>query len=182
MKDQELFNLKFPIGEFKAPEIITSNQIETWISDIEGFPKEIESITKNLSDKELNWIYRPDGWNIKQVVHHCADSHMNSIIRFKLALTEDSPTIRPYFEDRWAMLVDNNDNDLSSTLSLLKGLHAKLGKLLRSISENELPREFIHPEYGKRFRLDETIGVYAWHGNHHLAHIKQALKYKGEFI
>ncbi|RKE90904.1 YfiT family bacillithiol transferase [Ichthyenterobacterium magnum] len=182
MITDKLYALKFPIGEFKTPEIITSNQIETWIEDIERFPEEVENTTKKLSQEELNWVYRPNGWNIKQVVHHCADSHMNSIIRFKLALTEDSPTIRPYFEDRWAMLVDNNDNDLSSTLLLLKGLHAKLGKLLRSIKESELSSEFIHPEYGKRFRLDETIGVYAWHGNHHLAHIKQALKYKGKFI
>ena len=135
----------------------------------------------DLSTEALQWTYRPKGWTIKQVVHHCSDSHMNSIIRFKLALTEDSPTIRPYYEDRWANLIDGNDDNLEDTLVLLKGLHAKLGKLLRHISDVDMSREFIHPEHGKRFRLDETIGIYAWHCMHHLAHIKQAIAHKGQF-
>jgi hypothetical protein len=106
---------------------------------------------------------------------------MNSIIRFKLALTEDSPTIRPYYEDRWATLIDSTDDNLENSLFLLKGLHAKLCQLLKHISEEEMSREFVHPEHGKRFRIDETIGVYAWHSNHHLAHVKQAIKHKGQF-
>ncbi|WP_460218315.1 YfiT family bacillithiol transferase [Psychroserpens sp. MEBiC05023] len=181
MTNNTLQKLKFPIGEFQKPEIITSEMITNWIQDIEQFPKAMEIATKNLSQEELQWTYRPNGWNIKQVVHHCADSHMNSIIRFKLALTEDTPTIRPYYEDRWANLVDGTDDNLNDTLHLLKGLHAKLGKLLRHISEEELSREFVHPEHGKRFRIDETIGTYAWHSNHHLAHVKQAIKHKGTF-
>lgn len=181
MTESQLETLKYPIGTFNKPERIDARLIEKWISDIEALPKSIEALVNGLSVKELNYRYRPDGWNIKQVVHHCADSHMNSMIRFKLALTEDSPTIRPYFEDRWATLIDNNDDDLTDTLSLLKGLHAKLGKLLRNISKEDLSREFIHPEQGRRFKLDEAIGMYAWHSNHHLAHIKQALEYRGEF-
>lgn len=181
MTTEELYTLRFPIGEFQKPDAISSEMITSWIADIERFPKAIEEVTRNLSTEQLLWQYRPNGWNIKQVVHHCADSHMNSIIRFKLALTEDSPTIRPYYEDRWATLIDGNDDNLEDTLNLLKGLHAKLGKLLRHISEDELSREFVHPEHGKRFRLDETIGTYAWHSNHHLAHVKQAIKYQGEF-
>lgn len=181
MTESQLEKLKYPIGTFNKPERIDTRLIEKWISDIEALPKSIEALVKGLSVKELNYRYRPDGWNIKQVVHHCADSHMNSMIRFKLALTEDSPTIRPYFEDRWATLIDNNDDDLTDTLSLLKGLHAKLGKLLRNISKEDLSREFIHPEQGRRFKLDEAIGMYAWHSNHHLAHIKQALEYRGQF-
>ena len=106
---------------------------------------------------------------------------MNSIIRFKLALTENTPTIRPYYEARWADLIDGNDDNLQDTVSLLKGLHAKLGKLLRNLTPEDLPKEFVHPEHGKHFRLDETIGVYAWHCNHHLAHINQAIDYKGNF-
>ena len=181
MTTEELYKLRFPIGEFHKPDRITPETIKSWIHDIEQFPKAIEATTKGLTTAELKWQYRPDGWNIKQVIHHCADSHMNSIIRFKLALTEDSPTIRPYYEDRWATLADGNDDNLQDTLYLLKGLHAKLGKLLRHISKAELSREFVHPEHGKRFRLDETIGTYAWHSNHHLAHVKQAIKYRGNF-
>ena len=179
--DMQLEKLKFPIGEFKKPDTIDNNQISIWIDDIEAFPNKVNQLTNNLSIEQLHWIYRPEGWNIKQVVHHCADSHMNSIIRFKLALTEDTPTIRPYFEDRWAKLIDNNDDDLQDTMALLKGLHSKLGKLLRNLSPEDLPKEFVHPEHGIRFRVDETIGVYAWHCNHHLAHIKQAIEYKGNF-
>ena len=181
MTDQALEILKYPIGKFIKPEIIDSDLIEKWILDIETLPNLIDEEVTNLSKDELNYHYRPEGWTIKQVVHHCADSHMNSIIRFKLALTEDLPTIKPYFEDRWAKLIDGTDDDLTASLFLLKGLHAKLGKLLRNISKDELSREFIHPEHGNRIRIDEAIGMYAWHSNHHLAHIKQALNYKNQF-
>jgi len=181
MTEKQLHVLKFPIGEFQKPDVISSEMISTWINDIERFPSEIQKTTNGLITEQLNWLYRPEGWNIKQVIHHCADSHMNSIIRFKLALTEDSPIIKPYYEDRWAKLVDGVDDNLEDSLNLLKGLHAKLGKLLKHISKKELSREIVHPEHGKRFRLDETIGTYAWHSNHHLAHIKQAIAHKGQF-
>lgn len=181
MTESQLAKLKYPIGKFIKPDVIEAKIIQKWISDIENLPNAISDLVRDLSVKELNFKYRPEGWNIKQVVHHCADSHMNSMIRFKLALTEESPTIRPYFEDRWATLIDGNDDDLSDTLSLLIGLHAKLGKLLRNISEEDLSKEFIHPDHGRRIRLDEAIGMYAWHSNHHLAHIAQALDHKGQF-
>ncbi|WP_040248671.1 YfiT family bacillithiol transferase [Psychroserpens mesophilus] len=181
MVREELFRLKFPIGEFTKPEHISDHEISQWIAHIESFPSKVKELTDDLTVNQLNWKYRPEGWTIKQVVHHCADSHMNSLIRFKLALTEDTPTIKPYYEDRWANLVDGNDDNLEDTLYLLKGLHAKLTTLLRNLSPSDLLKEFVHPEHGKHFRLDETIGVYAWHCNHHLAHIKQALEYKGQF-
>jgi hypothetical protein len=180
MTEQELNKLKFPIGEYNKPDQITSQLIEGWIKSIESLPEAIIAETKNLSEEELNYKYRPDGWTIKQVVHHCADSHMNSIIRFKLALTEDSPMIRPYFEDRFANL-DDYAEPIDTSISILKGVHKKLGVLLKNFSQEDLKREFVHPEHGKRFSLEETIGVYAWHSNHHLAHIKQAKVYKGEF-
>lgn len=181
MIEDKLIKLKFPIGEFEKPESINKIQISEWITDIESFPDKVSQLTNNLTIEQLNWQYRPEGWNIKQVVHHCADSHMNSLIRFKLALTEDTPTIRPYFEAKWANLVDATDDNLEDTQSLLKGLHAKLGKLLRNLSTADLAKEFVHPEHGKHFRLDETIGVYAWHCNHHLAHIQQAIDFEGNF-
>ena len=180
MNTDNLYLLKYPIGEFEKPETISKSQINIWIQAIETLPSSIESITQNLNETELNYKYRPEGWTIKKVVHHCADSHMNSIIRFKLALTEDTPTIKPYFEQDWAKLIDYS-YPLDMSLSILKGVHFKLGILLRSLSEDHLKREFIHPEHGKHFTIEETIGVYAWHSNHHLAHIQQALKYKGEF-
>lgn len=181
MSTVNLETLKYPIGRFIKPDHISEAQIQEWIQTIEDLPDTLTSVVKGLYVEQLHWPYRPEGWNIKQVVHHLADSHINSIIRFKLAMTEDTPTIKPYHEDRWARLADDNDDDLSNTLSLLNGLHAKLGILLRSLTKEDLKREFIHPEYGKRYSLEETIGIYAWHSKHHVAHIKQALKRQGKF-
>ncbi|MGJ8594019.1 MAG: YfiT family bacillithiol transferase [Aquaticitalea sp.] len=181
MTESALESLKYPIGQFVKPNCIDASLIEQWISDIEDLPSSIMTLVNGLTVEERHFSYRPDGWTIKQVVHHCADSHMNAFIRFKLALTEESPTIRPYYEDRWANLIDGNDDDLIDTLFVLKGLHSKFGKLLRNISQEDLSRDYIHPEHGQRFRLDHAIGMYAWHGNHHLAHILQALEYKGSF-
>lgn len=180
MTEQEFNKLRFPIGEFEKPENITSNHISKWIDDILELPVSIVNITSTLSDEELNYKYRPEGWTIRQVVHHCADSHINSITRFKLALTEHRPKIRPYFEDRFAKLPDYEE-PLDSSYDILKGVHHKLGILLRSLNDLELKREFLHPEYKRTYTIGEAIGVYAWHSNHHLAHIKQALEYKGKF-
>ncbi|MEO1032370.1 MAG: YfiT family bacillithiol transferase [Bacteroidota bacterium] len=180
MTEQEFHKLRFPIGEFEKPEQITQQHIDQWIAAIESLPNRMAFITQDLSDSELNFKYRPNGWTIKQVVHHCADSHMNSIIRFKLALTENRPTIRPYFEDRFAKLVDYSES-LDAPMAILKGVHKKLGVLLKSFSDNDLKREFVHPEHDKTYTLGETIGVYAWHSNHHFAHIEQALHFKGAF-
>lgn len=177
----DLEKLKFPIGKFEKPETISQKDLDIWINDIETFPSKIKNLTENLSVEELNWIYRPQGWNIKQVVHHCADSHMNSLIRFKLALTEDVPTIKPYEEQLWAELADGGSNDISPSLQLIEGLHNRWVVLLKSFGEKELKRQFIHPANKKTLSLDETIGTYAWHCNHHLAHIKQALSHKGQF-
>ncbi|MES2575521.1 MAG: putative metal-dependent hydrolase [Bacteroidota bacterium] len=176
-----LEKLKFPIGQFQKPETISQNDLDSWINNIESFPSRIKNLTENLSVKELNWIYRPQGWNIKQVVHHCADSHMNSLIRFKLALTEDIPTIKPYEEQLWAELADGNSDDIYPSLQLIEGLHKRWVVLLKSFSEEELKRQFIHPANNKISSLAETIGTYAWHCNHHLAHIEQALANKGQF-
>lgn len=179
---EHLHQLKFPIGEFSPPSSIDKEIINQWIASIETFPNSVETLTKSLSIEQKNWKYRPKGWSIKQVVHHCADSHMNSLIRFKLALTEESPAIRPYWEDRWAELPDSLDDNLESSLLLLKGLHQKWVFLLKQLSPHELEREFVHPEHGKRFSLKENIGVYAWHCDHHLAHIRQAIQAEGAYL
>lgn len=177
----DIESLRFPIGEFQKPNSITPDYLDTWIETIENFPSKIDELTKNLSVNELNWIYRPNGWKIKQVVHHCADSHINSFVRFKLALTEEKPIIKPYEEDRWAELIDGVSDDLTASLQIIKGVHARWVLLLKSFSKKELKRQFIHPATHKTSCLEEVIGVYAWHCNHHLAHIEQALFYKGQF-
>lgn len=163
--------LKYPIGHFEKPEKITREHIVQWIEEISTFPERLKSAVENLTDAQLDTPYRPEGWTIRQVVHHCADSHANSIIRFKLALTEDAPVIKPYYEDRWAELEDSRTMPVESALWMLKGTHARWTVLLKSLSEEQLFRTFIHPGHRKSFRLDENTGVYAWHGNHHLAQI-----------
>jgi hypothetical protein len=177
----DLEKLKFPIGKCPKIDDVSPNDLETWIAVIENFPAKIKTLTSSLSVEELNWIYRPKGWCIKQVVHHCADSHMNSFIRFKLTLTEDVPTIKPYEEALWAELADGNSNDISPSLQIIEGVHARWVFLLKSLGVKELKRQFFHPENLKISSLEETIGVYAWHCNHHLAHIEQALLHKGQF-
>jgi hypothetical protein len=174
-------NLKFPIGHFQKPTVITENEIKTWIETIEKFPLKLKSVTQKLPSKELNWHYRPEGWTIKQVVHHCADSHMNSFIRFKLALTEDIPTIKPYEEADWALLVDGNSDDLTASIQIIEGVHARWTLLVKSFTHLEFGKQFLHPASGKTVALDEALGLYAWHCNHHLAHIEQGLLYKGQF-
>ncbi|ANQ51039.1 putative metal-dependent hydrolase [Flammeovirga sp. MY04] len=165
-------NLQFPIGECPTSFDITSENISNWIHVIERFPNAIEELIKDISIDQLNATYRPGGWTVKQVIHHCADSHMNSFIRFKLALTEDTPTIRPYFEDRWAELSDSLDNDVDSSLLLLKALHKKWVVLLKSLNDEDLKRAFLHPEHGQKISLGENIGIYAWHCEHHLGHVR----------
>jgi hypothetical protein len=178
MTTNTLESLRFPIGKFEAPEILTQELLHGFIKDIETFPGRLKQAVDGLNDEQLDTRYRPDGWTIRQVVNHCADSHMNSLIRFKLALTEEEPTIKPYDEERWAELADSKTMPVTPALLLLEGLHQRWTVLLKSLRPEDLKKTFIHPEHGKRFRLDENIGVYAWHGNHHLAHITTLKKSK----
>ncbi len=163
--------LKFPIGKFEKPSVLTPELLAQYISDIEIFPSRIKKETEGLSDEQLDTVYRPDGWTIRQVVNHCADSHMNSLVRFKLALTEDKPIIKPYFEDRWAELTDSKNMPIEPALKMLEGIHQRWVVLLKSLTEEQLKRTFIHPEHGKEISINENIGIYAWHCKHHLAHI-----------
>ncbi|BDD11277.1 putative metal-dependent hydrolase [Fulvitalea axinellae] len=172
-------HLRFPIGHFHAPEMIIPSDIEQWIEDIEKFPMLLTEELIGLSQEQLEWSYRPDGWSIRQLTHHCADSHMNSFIRFKLALTEDKPVIKPYEEALWAKLPDN-ESDVTESLFILKGLHARWVQLLKNLSYKDLDREFVHPENGQTVSVAENIGIYAWHGKHHLEHIRLAKGFKGD--
>ena len=172
---EDLEKLRYPIGRFEPPSAIDQEQIEKWISDIEALPAGLRRTVKRLTDTQLDTPYRPGGWTIRQVIHHLPDSHINSFIRFKWALTEDRPEIKTYFEDRWAELPDYSVTPVSVSMDLLEALHQRWVALLRSLTQQDFDREFIHPESGPG-NVAETIGAYAWHGRHHLAHIQETIQ------
>lgn len=167
----DIETLKYPIGNYKRPEEINENVLKVWTNDISEFPKKLRKETEGLNDEQLDTPYRPEGWTIRQVVHHCADSHMNSIVRIKWTLTEDKPTIKPYYEARWAELADTKLMPIANTLTLIEALHEKWVYLLNSMNEEDWQKTYFHPESGREFTLGELAALYAWHCNHHLAHI-----------
>ncbi|MCU0416246.1 MAG: putative metal-dependent hydrolase [Cytophagaceae bacterium] len=169
-------HLRYPIGRFIAPDVISQDNLLMALESIRTFPEELKHLTESLSDSELAKTYRPEGWTIRQVVHHCADSHSNSFIRVKLALTEESPTIKPYEEALWAALFDGSSLPIEPSLLQLQGIHYKWYHLFNRLSADQWQRTYIHPEHGKSFTLAETALTYAWHGLHHMEHIKLALR------
>ncbi|MEJ7558664.1 MAG: YfiT family bacillithiol transferase [Pedobacter sp.] len=171
---ENIDKLKYPLGKFKKPTHIDKIILQEWISIIEDFPKKLRSEVHNLTENEFEKQYRPNGWSVRQIVNHCADSHMNSLIRFKLALTEQIPVIKPYLEDLWAELSDTKIFHVESSLKILEGLHERWVHLLNSLSDEDLERQFEHPETGELVSLKINIGIYAWHCEHHLAHVKNA--------
>lgn len=170
----DIEKLRYPIGKYTAPETYTDEIIAGWVKDIETLQQLIKVEVSGLSGDTLQQTYRPGGWTIQQLVHHCADSHMNAFIRFKLALTENNPTIKPYIETLWAELPDTVDMPINASLLILEGVHARMATLLKSLTSEQLQRTFIHPEHNRTQSIAFTIGSYAWHGNHHLSHIKIA--------
>lgn len=177
----DLEALKYPIGKFQKPETITSDDLLKYISVIELFPHRLDDEVEQLSNDQLETPYRPDGWTIKQVVHHCADSHMNALVRFKLALTEDKPTIKPYKEALWADLADSSHMSIDASLNIISGIHMRWAALLKSLTKAQWKRTFVHPQHGREISLEENAGLYAWHCQHHLAHIT-GLKQRNEWI
>ncbi|SNR31985.1 YfiT family bacillithiol transferase [Lutibacter flavus] len=173
-----LEKLKYPIGKPVIPSIITKNELTEWINTLENFPLKLEALVKNLTKDQLDTQYRESGWTIRQVIHHCADSHQNSYIRFKYTLTEDKPIIKAYYEDRWAELFDTKSAPINLSLNMLKALHAKWVYLLNGLKPEELKKEFIHPDGNELVSLETNIGIYAWHCNHHFAHIYNLMKTK----
>ena len=167
--------LKYPIGIENIPEEITQNHLNEWIAVLEQFPTRLENLVQHLSEKQLNTQYRKGGWTIRQVIHHCTDSHHNSYTRFKWALTEDKPVIKVYFEDRWAELFDSKIAPIHLSIDALKALHAKWIYLLNGLTDEELSKVFIHPDGNEEVSLKKNIGIYAWHCNHHYAHIENLM-------
>lgn len=166
--------LRYPIGRFDPGAAVLPEQVPGFIDAIEALPRELRALVEPLDDADLARRYRPGGWTVAQVVHHLADSHVNSYVRFRLALTEDRPTIRPYDEAAWADLPDAREADVAVSLALIEALHARWVRLLRAMSPADFERDFDHPESG-RIVLRANTGLYAWHGRHHLAHIRMAL-------
>lgn len=170
-------DLKYPIGNFQFDGEITNSVIKNWINDIEDLPRLLRDAVKDLDDEQLDTPYRSGGWTVRKVIHHLADSHMNAYVRFKLALTEEKPVIKPYDETKWAELSDYK-LPIDISLSLLEALHKRWTDLLRSLIPADMDKTFIHPDSGE-VTVGKNIGIYAWHGRHHLAHITYLCNRKG---
>jgi len=166
-------DLKYPIGRFQAPAKISDLQLKSYINDIRFLPSLVEIAVQTLDAPQLATPYRPGGWTVAQVVHHLADSHMNAYTRFKLALTEDNPVIKPYDEAAWAELPDVTKTPVNISLTLLHALHTRWVSLMDNMTPVQWERVFTHPEHGETFYLRQVAGTYSWHGKHHLAHIEK---------
>jgi len=163
-------DLRYPVGKFEWPASITAAMRQGWIGEIEAAPAKYREAVRGLTEEQLETPYRPEGWTVRQVIHHVPDSHMQSFSRFKFALTEDEPTIKPYPEALWAELADGRGGPVEPSLQLLEALHLRWVRLLRSMGDAEFSRAMRHPEMGV-IRLDSVLGLYAWHSRHHLAHV-----------
>ncbi|WP_298516091.1 YfiT family bacillithiol transferase [uncultured Kordia sp.] len=171
----DLEKLKYPIGKPQIPEIITETHISDWIAVLETFPIRLKNLVAHLSQEQLDTCYRRGGWTIRQVIHHVSDSHHNSYTRFKWTLTEEQPLIKAYYEDRWAELFDSKAAPIELSLNTIEALHAKWVYFLKALSNEDLTQVFIHPEGQEKVSLNENIGIYAWHCNHHYEHINQLM-------
>jgi uncharacterized damage-inducible protein DinB len=169
---------RYPIGKFSYSGPLTPEQKRQYLDDIEQTPARLRAAVHDLSDKQLDTPYRDGGWTVRQVVHHVPDSHMNSYVRFKLALTEDEPTIRPYMEDRWAELPEAKQAPIDVSLALLDSLHQRWMLVLKNLKDADWQRTFRHPELGA-MTLEKSLALYAWHGRHHVAHVTELRKRQG---
>lgn len=176
METLTLDQLKYPVGKFIFKADANENEIKQWISEIDQLPSNLKNAVKGLNDKQLDTPYREGGWTVRQVVHHLADSHMNSFIRFKLALTEDNPTIKPYLEKLWAEMEDSTKLPIEISLAILEPLHKRLDYVLKRIKPDHMDRTVFHPESKREMSVKFLLALYAWHGRHHVAHITELKK------
>jgi uncharacterized damage-inducible protein DinB len=171
-------DLRYPIGKYE-PQPFSDKQKRAWLQDIQFLPGMLETAIENLDEKQLNTPYRDGGWTVKQVVHHVADSHMNAYIRFKLGLTEKNPAIKPYEEALWAELNDVTAVPINISVTLLYALHTRWHSALLNLPAESWNRTVFHPEHKKEMTLYYLLGMYAWHGLHHVAHITSLRERKG---
>ena len=164
-------DLRYPIGPFTYDGMMTDARRADCVARIASAPGRLRAAVEGLDEAQLDTPYRPGGWTVRQVVHHVPDSHVNAYTRMRLALTEDTPTIKPYEEARWAELPDARTLPVDISLALLEALHARWVPLLRGLSAADAARQFRHPEHGRLMTIDELFALYAWHGDHHVAHV-----------
>lgn len=164
---------RYPVGKVSRPKTSTASERKEWIEEIAALPGQLRTLASSVDDSQLDTPYRPGGWTARQVIHHLPDSHANAYIRFRLALTEDHPAIKPYDEARWAELPDARQDGVEASLAFLEALHVRWVSLMRTMTEDQWRRTYEHPESGT-WRLDEAAAVYAWHGRHHLGHVRLA--------
>ena len=162
---------RYPIGQFTYQRMQTPDQRLDCIARIAAVPANLREAVTGLSETQLDTPYREGGWTVRQVVHHVPDSHLNAYTRFRLALTEPTPTIRPYLEHRWAELSDARGGPIEISLALIEALHRRWVLLLRSLAPADWELRYLHPEHGREWALDEVLAMYAWHGDHHVAHV-----------
>ena len=170
--------LKYPIGEFKAPQDIRIEDRKSWIRSLENLADKLNSELNGWTDDQFDTPYRQGAWTVRQLIHHIADSHMNSMTRFKWGMTEDKPTIKTYDQSKWAELPDVLQLHPGVSLDLIKNIHIRLVSLLKGMSEKDFQREIIHPEMNMTMSLHALLAMYAWHSEHHLAQIIQLKRYK----
>lgn len=168
---------RYPIGQFAMPEQVTPQRRQAAIDEIASTPEKLRAAVKGLNDAQLDTPYREGGWTVRQVIHHVPDSHMNALIRLKLALTEEKPMIKPYNEAAWADLADAK-MPLEVSQTLLDSVHARWDRIWRSMKSEQFGRTLVHPDHGDR-TIDWLLFVYEWHGKHHAAHITELRKQKG---
>lgn len=169
-------NLKYPVGKYDHTSSIELNQVEELIEIIDDFSEDLTELVIDLEDEDLDKTYRESGWTIRQVISHCADSHANAFMRFKLALTEENPTIKPYHQNGWAGLPDADEAPVELSLLMIDGVHGRWVWLMDSMDEEDWNKTYYHPEQDRTSRLIDVLGLYAWHCRHHLEHIKLALR------
>lgn len=166
---------RYPIGTFTFQGVYPQDQLIAWVKEFQLFPGKLSQEVKKLTEAQLEEIYRPDSWTVRQLVHHLADSHINSYTRFRLALTEENPVIRPYEEGKWAELVDAKSGPIEVSIQLLEAVHNRWAILAASLSETDWKRTWQHPESGQG-TIGDIMGLYVWHSNHHFAHIQLAFQ------
>ncbi|MFH1197198.1 MAG: putative metal-dependent hydrolase [bacterium] len=169
--EQEMTELQYPIGQFEFTEFESEAERTIIIDNLFMIPFILRDEVENLTDEQLNTRYRDGGWTIRQVVHHLADSHVNAYVRFKLALTEDNPTIKPYREDLWAELSYSRTGKIDVSLNMLEALHRRLHSLLKNMTDEDFNKTYFHPEKDRNVSLNEALVLYEWHGRHHIAQI-----------
>lgn len=178
----DIEELMYPVGKYQAPDEIDDATYTSWVDSLEKVPEQLMELVSNLSYDKLELSYRPGSWNIKQVVHHLADSHMNGFIRMKWAITEDNPTIKTYDQPTWAETADASSEEIMESIKILEGLHQRMVILLRSLDKSQRKRTCLDSKRkNPELSLEFMAGMYEWHSRHHLAHIKQAIEKEGEF-